>query len=146
MAPRCLVNITVADLVEKQAKAELERLAVEIATHDRLYHGKDMPQISDADYDALRRRNEEIEARFPNLVRKDSPSLNVGAVPATEFSKVVHSRPMLSLNNAFVDDDIADLLNAFAAFLILRKMLSSPSLLSPKLMAFQRRSAMRKVS
>ncbi|MDC0655250.1 NAD-dependent DNA ligase LigA, partial [bacterium] len=133
MAPRSLVNITVADLVETQAKAELERLAAEIATHDRLYHGKDMPEISDAAYDVLRRRNDEIEALFPNLVRKDSPSLNVGAVPANEFPKVVHSRPMLSLNNAFVGDDLIDFAGRVRRFLSLAENAELAVVAEPKI-------------
>ena len=133
MAPRSLVNITVADLVEKQAKAELERLAAEITAHDRLYHGKDMPEISDAAYDALRRRNEEIEARFPDLVRKDSPSLSVGAVPANEFAKVVHSRPMLSLNNAFISDDITDFTGRVRRFLSLAEDAELAVVAEPKI-------------
>jgi DNA ligase (NAD+) len=77
-------------LSEKEAKAELEQLAAEIATHDRAYHEQDAPTISDADYDALRRRNAAIEARFPTLVRADSPSHQVGAAPAGGFAKRPH--------------------------------------------------------
>jgi len=98
----------VETLSPDQAAEELARLAKEIARHDRLYYQKDAPEISDADYDALRRRNEAIEARFPELVRPDSPSRRVGAAPAPGFAKVRHAVPMLSLANAFDAEDIRE--------------------------------------
>jgi DNA ligase (NAD+) len=96
----------VDELTEAQARKELKQLAETIAHHDRLYHEKDAPEISDAEYDALRRRNLALEQRFPDLVRADSPSRRVGAAPAAGFAKVTHAKPMLSLDNAFDDEDV----------------------------------------
>ena len=110
----------VADLTEAEAGSELERLAGEIAHHDERYHGKDAPEISDAEYDALRRRNEAIEQRFPALVREDSPSRRVGARVASGFRTVRHSVPMLSLGNAFADEDVVDFLDRIRRFLGLK--------------------------
>ncbi|GAA0566051.1 NAD-dependent DNA ligase LigA [Rhizomicrobium electricum] len=104
-------------LTEKEAAAELERLAGEIAEHDRRYHGEDAPTISDAEYDALRLRNAAIEARFPKLIRPDSPSHRVGAKASEKFAKVVHAKPMLSLDNAFADDDVTDFVARIRRFL-----------------------------
>ncbi len=101
-------TIAVADLSEDEAREELARLAVALLRANDLYHAKDAPEISDADYDALKRRNAEIEDRFPNLKRVDSPSDQVGARPADGFAKVTHSMRMMSLGNAFDGDDVAD--------------------------------------
>jgi DNA ligase (NAD+) len=98
----------VEGLNEAQAKAELKRLADEIAAHDRRYYQQAAPTISDAQYDVLRVRNEAIEHRFPALVRPDSPSRRVGARPGGGFAKVRHTVPMLSLANAFADNEVAD--------------------------------------
>jgi DNA ligase (NAD+) len=106
-----------AELTEAEAAAELEALAAEIAHHSRLYHDQDAPEISDADYDALFRRNTAIEARFPHLVREDSPSRSVGATPSGPLAKVRHARPMLSLDNAFADEDVADFVDRVRRFL-----------------------------
>ncbi|HEX8307770.1 MAG TPA: NAD-dependent DNA ligase LigA [Allosphingosinicella sp.] len=106
-------------MTESDAAAELERLAAEIARHNRLYHSEDAPEISDADYDSLVRRNSELEAQFPHLVREDSPSRQVGAAPAAHLSKVRHALPMLSLENAFSDDEVADFAGRVRRFLSL---------------------------
>ena len=101
-------GIAVEALTPEQAAAELERLAFGIAEHDLLYYQESAPTISDATYDLLRLRNENIETRFPDLVRADSPSLRLGARPVSGFAKVTHGRPMLSLENAFDDQDVRD--------------------------------------
>jgi DNA ligase (NAD+) len=110
-------SIPVGDLAEEEAVEELARLAAEVAEHDRRYHQQDDPTISDAAYDDLRRRNAEIEARFPHLARTDSPSRRVGAAPVSGFGKVRHARPMLSLENAFDQEDVDDFLGRVRRFL-----------------------------
>ena len=107
----------VEGLSEAEAKAELKRLAVEIAHHDQLYYRKDAPEISDAEYDELRERNAAIEARFPALRRADSPSDRVGAAPVEAFGKVRHAVPMLSLGNAFDEEEVADFMGRVRRFL-----------------------------
>jgi len=107
----------VEKLTRAEAAKELEHLAREIARHDQLYYQKDAPEISDAEYDALRKRNEAIEARFPALVRADSPSRRVGAAPATGFAKVTHAKPMLSLNNAFAEEEAYEFMARVRRFL-----------------------------
>lgn len=112
-----LTRKSVETLNEDEAAQELERLAREIAHHDALYHGKDAPEISDAAYDALKRRNDAIEGRFPRLQREDSPNLRVGAAPAEAFGKVEHKVAMLSLSNGFTDEDVTDFVSRIRKFL-----------------------------
>lgn len=104
---------------DEEAAAELKALAAEIAYHNARYHTDDAPEISDAAYDALVRRNTAIEAAFPALVRPDSPSARVGAAPAAYLAKVAHARPMLSLDNAFADEDVAEFVGRVRRFLSL---------------------------
>ena len=99
------------------AAAELAQLAAEIARHDRLYHGEDAPELSDAAYDALVARNRAVEAAFPDLVRADSPSRQVGAAPAAHLAKVAHARAMTSLDNAFWDEEVRDFVGRVRRFL-----------------------------
>ena len=111
----------VEDLTLLEASAELAALAAEIAKHDRAYHEQDAPLISDAEYDALRQRNEAIEARFPDLIREDSPSRRVGAGPAEKFGKLRHAVPMLSLSNGFSEEDARDFVGRIRRFLDLHE-------------------------
>ncbi len=104
---------------ESQAAERLAFLAAEIARHNALYHGEDAPEISDADYDALMRENNALEAEFPHLVRADSPSKLVGAAPSGHLAKVAHAQPMLSLDNAFADEDVIDFIGRVRRYLSL---------------------------
>ena len=101
--------IDIESLTEADAANELMRLAKQIAHHNKLYHAEDSPEISDADYDALVRRNNAIEAAFPHLVRADSPNRLVGAaVEASPLAKVTHAVRMMSLDNAFAAEDVEE--------------------------------------
>ncbi len=105
------------DMSEADAANRLMRLAKEIAKHNRLYHTQDAPEISDADYDALVRENNALEAQFPHLIRADSPNTSVGSAPAGHLTKVTHAKPMLSLDNAFTDEDVEDFVSGLRRFL-----------------------------
>jgi DNA ligase (NAD+) len=106
-------------VTDAEAANELMRLARQIAHHSRAYHTDDAPEISDADYDALIRRNTELETQFPHLVRADTPSKLVGAAPSAHLSKVTHARAMLSLDNAFADEDVSEFVARIRRFLSL---------------------------
>jgi len=110
------------NLSKDEAEAELGRLAAEILRHDAFYHGDDTPLISDAEYDALRRRNLAIEQLYPDLVREDSPTRRVGFVALDKFEKIKHTVPMLSLDNAFSDGDVQDFWDKVARFLKLDRL------------------------
>ena len=112
-------DISVDALSEDQAREELARLAAEIARHDSAYYQDDAPEVSDAAYDALRQRNQAIEARFPGLKRPDSPESRIGAKPRDGFAQVTHRAPMLSLSNAFSRDDVEDFVDRVRRFLSL---------------------------
>jgi DNA ligase (NAD+) len=111
------VRSDVDQLTEAEARGELARLAQALAEANRAYHTLDAPEITDAEYDALKRRNAAIEARFPTLKRADSPSDQVGAGLGGGFGKITHAVPMLSLENAFDDSDITDFADRIRSFL-----------------------------
>src|SRR5580692_5541433 len=107
----------IADLTKAQAKVEHMRLALELEAHDRRYYQDDAPDVTDAEYDALRQRFNAIEKRFPELVSAASPSQKVGSAPSGRFRKVRHAVPMLSLDNAFAEEDIVDFVGRIRRFL-----------------------------
>src|SRR3954454_13162954 len=107
----------VAKLTKPQAKTEHMRLALELEWHDKRYYQDDAPSVTDAEYDALRQRFNAIEKRFPEFVSSDSPSQKVGAAPSGRFKKVRHAMPMLSLDNAFAEQDVRDFADRIARFL-----------------------------
>src|SRR6201988_4652934 len=109
--------VDVAKLTKPQAKIEHMRLALELEGHDKRYYQDDAPSVSDAEYDALRQRFNAIETRFPDFVSADSPSQKVGAAPSGRFRKVRHAIPMLSLDNAFAEQDVRDFADRIARFL-----------------------------
>src|SRR3989440_2390741 len=107
----------VADLTKAQAKVELKRLTLELERHDNAYYQDDAPKISDSEYDALRKRFNAIEARFPGFVTSDSPSQKIGGAPSGKLKKIRHSVPMLSLDNAFAEQDVLDFVARIRRFL-----------------------------
>jgi len=107
----------VADLTKAQAKVEWMRLALELEGHDKRYYQDDAPSVTDAEYDALRQRFNAIEKRFPDFVTAESPSQKVGAAPSGRFKKVRHAVPMLSLDNAFAEEDVRDFVGRIVRFL-----------------------------
>ncbi len=117
MAAKIPSKIPVSELTAKQAKTEHARLTTEIAQHDKRYYQDDRPSITDAEYDALRARYNAIEERFPDLRTLKSLSLKVGAAPSGKFKKVRHALPMLSLDNAFADQDVVDFVARIRRFL-----------------------------
>ncbi|WP_373236220.1 NAD-dependent DNA ligase LigA [Cohaesibacter celericrescens] len=117
MDRQTLRDLAVDQLNGTQAEQELAHLAEDIAEADKLYHGEDTPLLTDSQYDALRRRNRALELRFPNLRRADSPTLRVGSAPSEKFSKITHAVPMLSLDNAFNDEDVAEFVMRVRRFL-----------------------------
>src|ERR1051325_3272384 len=112
-----ITRMPVSDLSTKQAKAEHARLHAELTGHDKRYYQNDKPSITDAEYDALKRRYGEIEDRFPELKTLESLSLKVGAAPTGRFAKVRHAVPMLSLDNAFSEEDVTRFVDRIRRFL-----------------------------
>src|SRR3954449_2775960 len=112
-----LSKISIESLSAKQAKVEHARLHAALTEHDKRYYQQDAPTITDAEYDALRRRYAEIEQRFPDLRTLDSLTLKVGAAPTGRFAKVRHAVPMLSLDNAFSEEDVTRFVERIRRFL-----------------------------
>ncbi len=125
--------VAVEELTREEASGELAALAAEIARHDRLYYQSDAPEITDAEYDRLRRRNQAIEARFPELIRPDSPSHRVGAPPVADFGKVQHRVPMLSLDNAMDGAEVAEFVRRMRRFLNLSEGAPLALVVEPKI-------------
>ena len=123
----------ISDLTEAEARAELARLSTLLAAANQAYHGADDPEISDAEYDALKQRNAALEAAFPDLKRPDSPSDQIGAAPSEGFAKVAHTVRMLSLANAFEDDDIVDFDARVRKYLGLGETAPLPMTAEPKI-------------
>src|SRR6266404_374822 len=115
--PKTKTPTDVATLSKAQAKVELTRLALEIESHDKSYYQEDAPKVSDAEYDGLRQRFNAIEARFPEFVTADSQSQKGGAAPSGRFKKVRHALPMLSLDNAFAEEDVLEFAGRIRRFL-----------------------------
>ncbi|QUJ77976.1 NAD-dependent DNA ligase LigA [Sulfitobacter albidus] len=128
-----MADIAVQDLDRTQAQSELARLADVLRGANTAYHGNDAPSLTDAEYDALKRRNAAIEARFADLKRSDSPSEQVGAAPAAGFGKITHSVPMLSLSNAFDDADVAEFVGSVRKYLGLSDDAPLPFTAEPKI-------------
>src|ERR1044072_3170287 len=110
-------KLAVPSLSEKQAKAEHARLHAELIEHDKRYYQDDKPTVTDAEYDALRRRYGDIEQRFPDLRTLESLTLKVGAAPTGRFAKIRHAVPMLSLDNAFSEEDVTRFVERIRRFL-----------------------------
>src|SRR5881394_2828084 len=114
-AKKALVDV--GKLTKAQAKVDHMRLALELEAHDKRYYQDDAPSVTDAEYDALRQRFNAIEKRFPEFVTSESPSQKVGAAPSGRFRKVRHAVPMLSLDNAFAEQDVLDFVGRIERFL-----------------------------
>lgn len=121
-----LRDIPVEELTSTEADAELQALAQEIKEHDQRYYQNDAPSVTDAQYDALRQRNQQIETRFPLSVRPDSPTHRVGAAPASGFKKIKHAKPMLSLGNVFDEEELQDFIDGIRRFL--KELSDDPSI------------------
>ena len=126
-------TISFENLSEDEASAELEALVATINAANKAYYADDAPTISDGEYDALWQRNLAIETRFPQLVREDSPSQQVGAAPQEKFEKITHAVPMLSLDNAFTDEDVTDFVARIKRFLKIPAEQKVPFTAEPKI-------------